>query len=154
MKKRKIYAITPEQMRLIKKQEENKIAKYAEEHGISIEDARKTLISRGTKKTKNKSSNERSLPKKQSQSKKKEKKERKPQLQLISKRGTRVEGTRKCSKCKKTFNALWRYAESTQGTVYFCMSCKSKVRSSTKRKIDALDLAYTGGRFEGNRRRH
>jgi hypothetical protein len=84
----------------------------------------------------------------------KKKNSKKQKLQLISKRGTRFERSRKCDKCDKVYPVTWRYAKSTKGTVYLCVRCKAAVPRVGARKVDALDHAITGGHFEGNRRRH
>jgi hypothetical protein len=150
MKKRHIYAITPDRMAAINAKQEARIAEYARQHGLSTSESRKALISIAARMS--------PRQKKTSASAKSNEKKRTPKLKLISKRGTRVEGRRNCSKCGSQFTATWRYAESTQGTVYLCMGCAGRVKRiggrKGGRKLDALDLAYSGGRFEGNRRKH
>ena len=77
-------------------------------------------------------------------------------VKLISKRGTRLVGDHICSNCRiKTSNPT-RYAQSNIGEVVLCGRCKPRVRNRSfeSKKIDALDIATTGGGFETNRRRH
>lgn len=77
-------------------------------------------------------------------------------IRLISKRGTILKGRYTCSNCGSTVDNPTRYTESNRGSVILCASCKSaiRLRSFPKDPKDALDFARTGGRFEGNRRRH
>src|SRR3989344_7355632 len=148
MKKSRIFAITPEQMAAINEQYEARIAEYAEKNGLSMSEARKKLASMASMMS--------PRLKKIKASERIDRNKSTPKFQLISKRGNRVEGMRKCNKCGKQFKATWRYTESTRGTVYLCMVCKERVKrkKGRRRKIDALDLAYSGGSFESNSRRH
>jgi hypothetical protein len=75
-------------------------------------------------------------------------------LILISRRGSRVEGTRICDGCKKPSPETWRYTESSRGTVHLCSKCKQRnYEKSFVKKTDALDYCTFGGGFESNRRR-
>jgi len=82
---------------------------------------------------------------------------KKKKLKLISKRASRMIGnSSKCDNCNKIKPLLWHYVKSNRGDVNICSFCKPKVkaRSFGSVKTDALDLAETGGSFEGDRRRH
>jgi hypothetical protein len=150
MKERRIHSISPDDMAAIRVREESRIAEFAKKNGLTIGDARKALRTMAASMS--------PRPRKIRGSAKPNEARPKGKLQLISKRGTRVEGWRCCSRCSNQFMATWRYAESTWGVVYLCMDCKDRVgrpgERKRRRKLDALDLAYSGGRFEGNRRRH
>lgn len=77
-------------------------------------------------------------------------------VKLISQRGTKLQGKYSCCSCGANVDNPTRYAESNVGPVVLCASCKSRIRreSFPPKDYDALDLAETGGLFEGNRRRH
>lgn len=77
-------------------------------------------------------------------------------IRLISKRGMKLPGRHSCTNCSKIVNNPTRYAKSNKGPVILCAPCKSEIRrrSFPLKKRDALDFAVSGGRFEGNRRRH
>lgn len=75
-------------------------------------------------------------------------------ITLISRRGTRTNGRRACDSCHSMESVTWRYAESSRGAVYVCGRCKSGLFNRSFDKKDALNLAYQGGAFEMNRRRH
>jgi hypothetical protein len=146
--------MTPEQMTEFNRQRNAKIAAYASTRQISIEQAKFELTSPVKLKPSDITGEKQStidmkpIPKKV-------RKRKRPKLRLISKRGTRIAERRACDRCAKSFAMTWRYAESTRGTVHLCTACKGKVpRPRSQKKIDALDRAYTGGRFEGNRSRH
>lgn len=80
---------------------------------------------------------------------------KKVELTLISKRGTRIKKKVLCDECLKIRNHVWHYDKSSHGPVNLCAMCKEIVRSRTKKSsFDALNLANTGGLFEGNRRKH
>jgi len=88
---------------------------------------------------------------------KKHRKEKHPQpgpLILISKRGARVNERMPCDACKNHHNLLWRYSESTKGTVHICSVCKPKIINRSFPKLDALNFAQTGGGFESKRSKH
>ncbi len=72
---------------------------------------------------------------------------------LESKKGTKQEVPAKCVECKM-LATVWSYSKSNYGRVNICRSCKAIVFDRSFGKIDALDLANTGGRFEGNRHKH
>nr|WP_314622662.1 hypothetical protein [uncultured Noviherbaspirillum sp.] len=75
-------------------------------------------------------------------------------LILISRRGSRIEGTRICDGCKKSSSETWRYTESSRGAVHLCLKCKQRYGDkSFVKKTDALDYCKFGGGFESNRRR-
>jgi len=73
---------------------------------------------------------------------------------LTSQRGTRVDEERLCDRCFKEHEVLWRYAESTQGTVHLCGVCKIKVYERSFGSVDALNMSVSGGGFETSKRRH
>jgi hypothetical protein len=75
---------------------------------------------------------------------------------LLSRRGTTLEGNFPCCSCGKVVSNPTRYSQSNVGPVTLCAACKSRIRSESfpQKEHDALDLAETGGFFEGNRRRH
>jgi hypothetical protein len=75
-------------------------------------------------------------------------------ITLISKRGTRVNMRRPCDSCHCVEPVTWRYERSNRGTVYICGRCKSGLFNRSFEKRDALNLAFQGGAFEINRRRH
>ncbi len=72
---------------------------------------------------------------------------------LESKRGTKQENPAVCAECKM-LSTVWSYSKSNYGRVNLCRPCKSLVFDRSFGKIDALDLANTGGKFEGNRHKH
>lgn len=93
----------------------------------------------------------------QRKSKKKKKRVKKEKgIVLYSKRGMKLPGRHACTNCTKTVDNPTRYAESNKGVVILCAACKSRIRAHSfpKDKQDALDYAHTGGRFEGDRRKH
>lgn len=75
-------------------------------------------------------------------------------ITLISRRGTRVSMRRPCDSCHCIEPVTWRYERSNHGTVYICGRCKSGLFNRSFDKHDALNLAFQGGAFEMNRRRH
>lgn len=88
--------------------------------------------------------------------KNKKKKKKKKKIELITKRGSTSYGVYTCSSCKKRVHNPTKYAKSTIGTVYLCAPCKDRIRfrSFGQKRSDALDIAVSGGAFEGSRRRH
>ena len=79
---------------------------------------------------------------------------RRPAFKLISKRSSKLLDGGTCANCKKSYPLLWRYAESTIGSLNLCTDCKPLLLDFSFGKMDALDHAVTGGGFEQNRRRH
>jgi len=77
-------------------------------------------------------------------------------LILYSRRGSRVKEGGKCSKCKKQRQPLWKYLESSEGTVQICDYCKPALRERSfgKQRVDAWHRVVLGGHFGSNRRRH
>jgi hypothetical protein len=77
-------------------------------------------------------------------------------VKLLSHRGKTLQGSFPCCSCGRVVNNPTRYSQSNVGPVTLCASCKSRIRreSFPQKEYDALDLAETGGFFEGNRRRH
>lgn len=78
------------------------------------------------------------------------------EIKLVSKRGTIIHGRFKCTNCGNVVDNPMRYSQTNIGVVILCASCKSsiKMNSFPEKHYDALDLAKTGGMFEGNRSRH
>lgn len=135
-KEKRTYAISAEEMAKSNAREQERIEKWAVENGIPKQDARRKYFEH------------------------KRKEARKPvpenkELTLISKRSTRVNQRMLCDECSTIHNTLWRFSETSKGTVHLCTVCKNDAwaRSSFDAP-DALDLASTGGQFEGNRRKH
>lgn len=79
---------------------------------------------------------------------------RREPITLFSKRGTRINKLMSCDSCLSTEIVLWHYAESSRGQVNICGKCKSGLFNRSFGRKDALDLAFQGGAFESNRRRH
>ena len=79
---------------------------------------------------------------------------RREPITLISKRGTRINKLMSCDSCLSTEIVLWHYAESSRGEINICGRCKSGLFNRAFGRKDALDLAFQGGAFESNRRRH
>jgi len=79
---------------------------------------------------------------------------RREPITLISKRGTRINKLMSCDSCLSTEIVLWHYAESSRGEINICGRCKSGLFNRSFDRKDALDLAFQGGAFESNRRRH
>lgn len=75
-------------------------------------------------------------------------------LYLKSKRGLRIEELEQCDECKMGTKPVWRYSESNKGVIFLCSSCKPLVLERSFGKVDALNTAFSGGKFEGNRRKH
>lgn len=76
-------------------------------------------------------------------------------MTLESKRGTRVEGIRKCDECRETDTILWRYSKSNRGEVYICGRCKQRVRDRSFHRVDIMDTPLVWvNPFETNRRKH
>lgn len=75
-------------------------------------------------------------------------------LYLDSKRGMRIDQKTPCSVCGVSTSPVWRYTKSNKGVVFLCSRCKPVTKERTADRIDALDLAFQGGKFDGNRRRH
>ncbi len=75
-------------------------------------------------------------------------------LRLISRRGSRVEGPKDCSACNKSKSPVWRYSESSRGSVFICAACKPRLFDRSFGTKDVMDYAITGGAFESSRRRH
>lgn len=73
---------------------------------------------------------------------------------LESRRGARVLGPRPCKNCGRNHDVVWFYAKSSDGAVYLCATCKAIVFDRSFGKLDALNLAFSGGAFESSRRRH
>ncbi len=80
--------------------------------------------------------------------------EKNKEIILISRRGQKVDEYTKCSQCDKWKLQVWRYAESNQGEVHLCSACKPRIFDRSFGKIDALDVAVSGGGFETNKRKH
>lgn len=74
---------------------------------------------------------------------------------LKSRRGTRIRSNRQqmCDGCKK-FGADWTYAESNYGRVCLCDGCKRTAYERSFGHFDVLDVAFSGGAIESNRRKH
>jgi len=140
-KGKKKYAITPSEMKERKSLEQERIELFAKETGRSVESARDQLLQEqeGKENRLLQENSNRGLS----------------ELTLISKRGTRLTKTTKCDECLTTHGTVWHYSHSSQGPVNLCARCKEIAQSrSAANSIDALDLAHTGGSFEGNRRKH
>ena len=78
----------------------------------------------------------------------------KPSLVIRSKYGKRLESWKLCDACKKNKSPVWLYKNSSRGDVHICSSCKPKLFDRSFGKKDALDYAQTGGKFEGNKKKH
>lgn len=150
-----------------------KARNLSEKDGISFEEALEIVTAnsikaeqaikpkkKGKRKTKKKKSNsvseqdnENNKPRKKS---KKGKRKKRKAINLISKRGKVLHGRHQCNNCNKIVDNPTRYAESNKGPVILCAICKTHVRKRVFKQEprDALDYATTGGRFEGNRRKH
>ena len=76
-----------------------------------------------------------------------------PRLRLISKRGTRVYSYGECSNCHNGSSAMWRYAESSKGTVHICGTCKPDVQDFSYGKVDAFAVSPIGGGWAPNSQR-
>jgi hypothetical protein len=50
--------------------------------------------------------------------------------------------------------SAWRFSKSDRGPVFICSRCKPFVLDCSFGTTDAPNYAETGGRFEGNRRKH
>jgi len=140
-KGKKKYAITPSDMMERKALEQKRIELFAKKTCQSVKSARKQLLQEQEDKE-NRLLQEicnRDLS----------------ELTLISKRGTRLTKKTKCDECLTTHGTIWHYSQSSRGPVNLCAKCKEIAQSrSAANSIDALDLAHTGGSFEGNRRKH
>lgn len=76
------------------------------------------------------------------------------ELYLQSKRGIRITERTECNVCGYPASPVWRYAQSNHGVVHLCNQCKPRTWDHSFGKLDAMDVAYTGGQFEGNRSKH
>lgn len=76
------------------------------------------------------------------------------ELYLQSKRGIRIAERTECNVCGYPASPVWRYAQSNHGVVHLCNQCKPRTWDHSFGKLDAMDVAYTGGQFEGNRSKH
>lgn len=84
-------------------------------------------------------------------------------------RGKRLAEEGPCSYCFREPRLVWQYTKCCKSTVTMCCDCRSyflgilpknikskkvkKKRKQELKRIDALDMASTGGGFESNRRR-
>jgi hypothetical protein len=66
-----------------------------------------------------------------------------PDLILESRRGSQTSGG-KCNYCDSYASPLWRYTESTWGTVYLCKTCKITIRNKSFGHSDAMWLKVPG----------
>jgi hypothetical protein len=73
---------------------------------------------------------------------------------LFSRRGTRINQSYACDSCMSVEKITWRYAESSKGSVRICGRCKSTLFNRSFGSKDAMNLAFKGGAFESNRRKH
>ena len=48
-------------------------------------------------------------------------------LRVYSKRGTRVLGSRRCSRCAKQALETFRYSRSSHGVIYLCSACRARL---------------------------
>ncbi len=75
-------------------------------------------------------------------------------IELLSKRGTRISERVDCSSCGYPSSPVWRYSKSNYGIVHLCQDCKTHIWDKSFGKVDAMQVAFSGGRFEGNRSKH
>ena len=141
-KVKKVYAITPSEMMEKKVLEKKNIKKLARKTGQSV----KSVKRQRTKEQEDKENRFMQALRNVDSS----------EFTLVSKRGTRVAKETTCDECLTIHGTVWYYAQSSIGPVNLCARCKEivRARSFMRGSIDALDLAHTGGRFEGNRRKH
>jgi hypothetical protein len=79
-----------------------------------------------------------------------------PKIILTVRRGSRREFSDfvRCAGCGGEFHVLWHYSSSNRGPVLLCSLCKVYALEDSFPRVDAASTAVSGGRFEGNRRRH
>jgi len=77
----------------------------------------------------------------------------KPKVELVSLRGTRVTGLRRCEQCKVNHMEHWVYRYSDGSSKTLCLYCKQKLLDKVKhRKTDVLDHCLPGCAMSGKRR--
>lgn len=131
--------LTMSDMAALNAQEEKRIEAWAKENNIPATEARKRYFDKKWKEAN-------TLPKRALKPEK---------LVIYSRRGTRVNSKKLCNECLTIHTTLWHYSRTSKGDIYLCTRCKNIALSRSRPKsVDALDLATTGGQFEGNRKKH
>ncbi len=75
-------------------------------------------------------------------------------IRLENRMGDRYISLMVCSACGVETQPTWQFMATNGKEVIICSRCKPTVFERSFDKKDALDYAFLGGMFEGNRRRH
>lgn len=75
-------------------------------------------------------------------------------IRLENKVGNRYSSLKECSACGAETKPTWQFIATNGKVVFICSKCKPVVFERSFDQTDALDHAFFGGMFEGNRRRH
>jgi hypothetical protein len=68
-------------------------------------------------------------------------------LRTNQSRRNRTGDIKQCAECRECRSGLWKFTDTSWGTVYLCDHCKTDAMNRTYRPADALTVAVSGGRW-------